>query len=328
MGLEPISASDLERFGYCPLSWWLRKASDVTSDDLEEGDRKHEALANDLTNIVHHEQKAGVWDNLVLLFSIIATVLGVAGVLLLQTSSETASAVLAVISIFWIASAMVLVFRSAHLQDRSLAARYERPVTIMAIIAVVVALNSVTILQVKPDMAFAWEVIALIWLIGASLALYFSLSLTQKAEAKRRERRVDGTISYVDTNHGSRLLRSAKYGLSGRPDYILKVEGEQVPVEVKSGRTPRGPLFSHILQVAAYCLLLSEETGKPVSHGILRYETVEHEIEFDGQLRNLLLQKLDEMRQLSRTGNVHRNHNRPGKCANCSRREMCPERLA
>jgi CRISPR-associated exonuclease Cas4 len=327
MGLEPISASDLERFGYCPLSWWLRKTSDVTSDELEEGERKHEALATDLTSIVHHEEKASVWDNAVLLFSIIATVLGVAGALLLQTTSETAGSVLAIISIFWIASALVLVYHSARMHDRSVAARYERPITITAIIAVVVALNSVTILEVKPDMAFIWEVGALLWLIGASLALFFSLSSTKKATETRKDLSVNGAITYVDTNKGSRLLHSQKYGLSGRPDYILMVDGEQVPVEVKSGRIPRGPLFSHILQVAAYCLLLSEESGKKVSHGILRYETVEHEIEFDDELRALLLQKLDEMRAMSRTGKVHRNHSRPGKCANCSRRDICPERL-
>jgi CRISPR-associated exonuclease Cas4 len=41
----------------------------------------------------------------------------------------------------------------------------------------------------------------------------------------------------------------------------------------------------------------------------------------------MLLEKLEEMRKLMRSGEVHRNHNRPGKCASCSRRESCPEKL-
>ena len=39
------------------------------------------------------------------------------------------------------------------------------------------------------------------------------------------------------------------------------------------------------------------------------------------------LGKLEEMRSLMKSGDVHRNHNRVGKCAGCSRRDNCPERL-
>jgi CRISPR-associated exonuclease Cas4 len=89
-----------------------------------------------------------------------------------------------------------------------------------------------------------------------------------------------------------------------------------------------GPLFSHILQVAAYCLLI-QATGKNSEYGILKYGTeVEHEIEFTEELRNLLINKLNEMESARKTGIVHRNHNRVGKCRKCSRRNICPEKLA
>src|SRR2546428_13850716 len=43
----------------------------------------------------------------------------------------------------------------------------------------------------------------------------------------------------------------------------------------------------------------------------------------------MVLGKMEEMRAaVARGGDVHRNHNRPGKCIGCSRREGCPERLA
>ena len=49
MALEPISASALERFGYCPLSWWLALGSEVTSKGLEEGEvRRNHILRNAL----------------------------------------------------------------------------------------------------------------------------------------------------------------------------------------------------------------------------------------------------------------------------------------
>jgi CRISPR-associated exonuclease Cas4 len=107
------------------------------------------------------------------------------------------------------------------------------------------------------------------------------------------------------------------------------LEGDQhIPVEVKTGRTPRGPLFSHILQIAAYCLLMEEEYGKPPPHGVIRYDDASHDIEYNEDLKRLVLGKLGEMRACLVKGEAHRNHNRPGKCVHCSRRSVCPERLA
>jgi CRISPR-associated exonuclease Cas4 len=162
--------------------------------------------------------------------------------------------------------------------------------------------------------------------MGASAALYYSLVAEGLAKRKRRKVNVDGKLLYVGTDD-QRLLVSEKYKLTGRPDYILMVDDELIPVDLKTGRQPRGPLFSHILQIGAYCLLLSDENGKRVCRGILKYGDVEHEIEFDEELENLLLSKLAEMRGLMISGDVHRNHNRVGKCVGCSRRDGCPERL-
>ena len=51
------------------------------------------------------------------------------------------------------------------------------------------------------------------------------------------------------------------------------------------------------------------------------------EIEFDEGLEELVLLKVEEMRRIMRHGGAHRNHNREGKCRNCSRRHLCPESL-
>jgi CRISPR-associated exonuclease Cas4 len=60
----------------------------------------------------------------------------------------------------------------------------------------------------------------------------------------------------------------------------------------------------------------------------LRYREKEFKIDFDDELRDLVLEKIEVMREQIDTGVVHRNHHRPGKCHNCSRREHCPEKLA
>lgn len=326
--METISASDLERFAYCPLSWWLSTKSDITSPVLEEGEREHKALSVELSDIMNEERKARIWERVVLWFALTATALAAVGVVFrpLENSAEW-SKILGLLSIPWVISAILMLYRSASAKDERKRSQYEQVIVIFAIIAMVIALNSVTVLGVDPEVAMIYEIAALIWLIGASVALYVSLSASQAAVAKRRKKDIEGEIKYVG-RRGSKLLKSERYGLSGRPDYILSIDGELVPVDVKTGRKPMGPLFSHILRVAAYCLILSEEQDAKVTHGILKYDNIEHEIEFDDELKGLLVSKLGEMRDLMRTQEVHRNHNRVGKCRSCSRRSICPERLA
>jgi len=328
MAQEPISASDIERYGYCPLSWWLSLQSEVTSEKLEQGDREHAAVAEKLAGIVSRQNSAVFWERIVLGLSVLATVFGILGMSLMDLSESTQfSWMLSALAVVWVVAAIFLLLRSGKSKDKKESTRYEQIIAGFAVVAMVIALNAVTLLEVNPDMARVVEVLALLFLIGASLALYLSLSFGRRAERMRHERAINGEIRYVDAAKDKpRLLRSEMYGLLGRPDYILEVEGEMVPVEMKSGRIPRGPLFSHILQVGAYCLMLQEE-GAKVSHGILKYAEIEHEIEFDQELRELVISKVAEMRELQKTGEVHRNHHRPGKCASCSRREMCPEHL-
>jgi len=323
--MEFISASDLERYGYCPLSWWLGRTSEVTSKELEEGDLRHQEIAEDLTEIKEGEKEARGWEVIIIAFSIVATALATVGLSLTPIgNAESWSRYLGAISVGWILAAIFMIIKANQNGEES--SFYRNLIAVFAIIATLVAINSISILGVDPEAAFMYEVLGLAWLIAACIALYFHIISNRKARAKRDEMEIDGKIDYVGEDH-SRLLKSTKYGLSGRPDYILELDGDRIPVEVKTGRTPRGPLFSHILQVSAYSLLLSEEDGKRVPYGILRYENIEHEIEFNEELETLLLSKMREMRKLMETGDVHRNHNREGKCRNCSRRDICPERM-
>src|SRR5207253_1999892 len=77
-----------------------------------------------------------------------------------------------------------------------------------------------------------------------------------------------GDLVYIDSAaERPKLFVSKKHGLSGRPDAVVMDGEHHIPVELKTGRVPRGPLFSHILQVVAYCVLLEDEYGgAPPSH--------------------------------------------------------------
>jgi CRISPR-associated exonuclease Cas4 len=328
MSEEVISASELERFGYCHLSWWLGREAKVTSPTLKEGDRKHEMLSDDLISINKNERIAMQWEKLVLGFSLVAALTAVIAIFLVRGSSLfDLLIIIAGLIIIWWGAVIYIVYRSG--EDASLqqvVARREIVAAALGVLAFVGIMMVIQIAELQPQVALIFAVVALFWLIGTSIALHIVLSASRKAEQKRRSVHVDSKVTYIGTEK-SRLLKSEKYGLSGRPDYIIEIDGEPVPVDLKSGRMPKGPLFSHIMQVAAYCLLLSEETGKRVSRGILKYGDVEHEIEFTPELEQLLLEQLAEMRRLMASGDVHRNHMRPGKCRSCSRRDLCSEKM-
>lgn len=323
-----ISAGDLEKYSYCPLSWWLSQEFEGETQGLKQGVMGHEKLGKSLWRIDSDEQKARESETLVFWWAIVATLVAITALEVLPIMwSVTFSQVLGVIALIWMLAATFFLFRATRPNMDSKVVEYERIILIFAIIAVLIALNAVAFLIKDVRLAEALVVVALTWLIGASFFLYRTLKSTGVVEALRREFRVKGKIEYIDVDD-SKVFKSERYGLSGRPDYVIKVNENLIPVEEKTGRTPRGPLFSHILQVAAYCLLIEETSGKAPPYGVIKYPEHEHEIEYNDDLKKVLLEKLGEMRRIMDTEDAHRNHERPGKCKNCSRREICPERLA
>jgi CRISPR-associated exonuclease Cas4 len=252
------------------------------------------------------------------------------GISLFTGAGEDIGQIMGVIALIWILSACYFLYKAETIGQKRSRMIYQRIILLFAIVATIIALNSVTIISsIDPDIAMIIQAVSLAWLIGACYFLYRSLKHLELVGIKRREQKVRDDITYIDSEEKKpKLFISERHGLAGRPDFVLLVGSEHIPVELKTGRIPRGPLFSHILQVAAYCVLLEEEFGNPPPHGILRYGEVENEVEYDEGLKELVINKLGEMRRLMSSGDVHRNHNKPGKCRSCSRRGVCPERLA
>jgi CRISPR-associated exonuclease Cas4 len=85
-------------------------------------------------------------------------------------------------------------------------------------------------------------------------------------------------------------LQSTRYGISGRPDRIVRTERGFAPVDVKYSRCPpSGPRANHLAQVAVYCLLVEEHFGSRVQEAIIEYIDGSFVVPFDDQLRNWIL---------------------------------------
>lgn len=201
----------------------------------------------------------------------------------------------------------------------------------LALTAASAATLALEIVFLDFDSAAPWVlmIMSLVW-------LFISLSFLLRALWKQEEARdyvartglVHGELAYSDLDRPGETLRSKKYDISGRPDYVVRRGDEHLPVEVKTGRTPQAPHDSHLMQLGIYCLLVEEIYGRRPSRGYLQYPERTFEVPFTADFRDKVLETTLRMRLAQMTGTIHRDHERVGKCRGCSRRALCPERLA
>jgi CRISPR-associated exonuclease Cas4 len=172
----------------------------------------------------------------------------------------------------------------------------------------------------------------MLWFLGLAIILILCgwLALSRAKSLQRQTGLPSGRLIYADT-HGQawqpvpKPLYSPTYNLVGKPDYIVETSKGLIPVEVKSGHAPPVPYLGHLLQLAAYCLLVEETSGRTPPHGLLKYADALYEVDFTKELRTELLNTLTGMRQARLAKNVERSHSQPGRCASCGFRGVCNE---
>lgn len=175
-------------------------------------------------------------------------------------------------------------------------------------------------------LSLAWLAVALLLIIMAIFSWFWS-------KRKRTESGLPpGDILY--SGHGTWVpqrdsLYSADYGLVGRPDYLVtNRQGGIVPVEVKSAGAPENPHDGHVMQLAAYCLLVDEVYSIRPEYGILQYQDRAFAVEYSDELEEDLLDVLVNMREDLFVGELNRSHEDWSRCSHCSMREHCSQRLA
>lgn len=140
-----------------------------------------------------------------------------------------------------------------------------------------------------------------------------------------------GKVIYTDMGawaEQEETLYSPGLQLAGRPDYLVEAaDGELIPVEIKSSNAPRRPHEGHVLQLAAYCLLVEEAYGIRPSHGILQYRDGAFAIDFTDELEDDLLDLLADMREDMFEDEIDRSHNDQRRCAHCGVMDFCSQRL-
>ena len=166
------------------------------------------------------------------------------------------------------------------------------------------------------------------------LAIAFLLALLVWVHAVRRIARSGvpaGRVISQDADRRRGLHRplvSLRYGLAGKPDYLVETTEGLVPVELKSRDSPRyGPYASDTSQLTAYCVLVEAATGVTPPYGIIQYANRSWRIKYTPHARKQVLLVIEEMHGARHLQSVHRNHRCPGRCRACGFRETCEERI-
>jgi CRISPR-associated exonuclease Cas4 len=174
----------------------------------------------------------------------------------------------------------------------------------------------------------SWQTLLLLALLVLLALIY---GLWRWARATREGTGLpQGEVIYADTGAWERSapLRAPRYGLVGKPDYLLRVNRTTIPIEVKPSRRANQPYEADLLQLAAYCLLVEETTGQRPPYGLLRYQERTFRIPYDEALCQNLLAVLQDMRADLGSREVPRSHDDPHRCRSCGHRQHCDHSLA
>ena len=141
----------------------------------------------------------------------------------------------------------------------------------------------------------------------------------------------DGRIVSQDTDrrrHLERPLVSSRYGLIGKPDYLVETANMLIPIELKSHDCARaGPYASDAAQLTAYCMLVEDCFGTRPTHGIVQYADRSWPIRYTTKGGERILEIRDEMRASSQGQTVHRDHQHAARCRACGYRAVCDEAI-
>ncbi len=362
-----VSASDLERHAYCPLSWSLaRDGKTGRGKAIDKGRIKHAEIHQKIENFKQKQndlRRALViwswWFTIVVMF--------VTDAIVFTNISDDRTPIdiaryLSILSVVWLIAGLLAIYlpwrkwidlpieNSPELQDLKNLNEVVIPRTLqpygfiggwrqggrveagLLMGATIFGLHAIGLLwaEDKEQAGFILVTVAMVWTLLASWQLQRALLADNALEVARINAGLDENtdVAYSDDEATAGLLVDDLSGLRGRPDQIVIVDGEFIPVEQKTGKIPEKPHKSHKMQLLAYLHLVESTTGRKPPYGVLKYGSENlHTVDWNEQNEHQLFSAVKEVQRLMVQGGAERNHNRKGKCESCSRRYACESSL-
>ncbi|MBQ70590.1 MAG: hypothetical protein CMA65_03770 [Euryarchaeota archaeon] len=365
--LLAVSASDLERYTYCPLSWSLATRGHAgKGKEIVQGQENHKEIHRVYSEYqmlrVQTKRNLIIWQWwYAIILVLVIDIFLFRGI----DASEFSTVEISKLLVTWAISCLVVGIGALFLPWRQLVGMEITPrpsyqfggeqqefvepyfeprgfeggwfeggrievAFFMAAIVLVIHSLALRFASNREQATYVLTVVAIGWTLIATVQLQRALIANSKSLsiAADNDIQIGTEIAYSDDEKGSGLLMDNSIGLRGRPDQIVIIDGEFIPVEQKTGRVPKKPHDSHSMQVLAYAHLIEATTGRSPPYGMLRYgEENLHIVNWNDDAKSQLIEAIQTIQGVMANGGAKRNHNRPGKCKNCSRRYACPDPL-
>ena len=362
-----VSASDIERHAYCPLSWELaKKGNSGQGEAVELGKTKHAEIHNRVSEFKSKQVKfrrqmiIWTWWFTVIIAIVIDSVaiMMIDDVMLYPQDMARYLAMWSLSVLFAGITAIYIPWRKWLGFSETIRAEKNKIIQETKIIepeweeegfqggwfeagkveisllfsAMLLGIHSIALsgAENRQQAGFILIVLAMIWTLAASWQLQKALISENESELARKDVGLQpgSEVAYSDDEESAGLLIDKQTGIRGRPDQIVVIDGEFIPIEQKTGRVPKRPHTSHRRQLLAYIHLVEINTNRNTPYGILRYGNDDiHQILWDDESKNELFDQVQEIQRLMVEGGAKRNHERIGKCQNCSRKYACSDSL-
>ncbi len=135
----------------------------------------------------------------------------------------------------------------------------------------------------------------------------------------------DQKIKHSNNVVVSKLLKSEKFGLQGKPDFLYRgFFGKIIPVELKSGKIGDSyfPHTGDMMQLAVYFIIVEEVYGKRPKYGNLIYNDYMFKIKNTKSIRKEVIKLVSEMKDMLETGVGNGNYDFI-KCRHCLCKCVC-----
>ena len=362
-----VSASDIERHAYCPLSWELaKKGNSGQGEAVELGKTKHAEIHK---RVSEFKSKQSQFRRQMIIWTwwftvIIAIVIDSVAIMMIDDvmlypqdmarylAMWSLSVLVAGITAIYIPwrkwlgfSETIRAEKNKIIQETKIlepewedegfqGGWFEAGKVEISLLfsAMLLGIHSIALsgAENRQQAGFILIVLAMIWTLAASWQLQKALISENESELARKDVGLQpgSEVAYSDDEESAGLLIDKQTGIRGRPDQIVVIDGEFIPIEQKTGRVPKRPHTSHRRQLLAYIHLVEINTNRNTPYGILRYGNDDiHQILWDDESKNELFDQVQEIQRLMVEGGAKRNHERIGKCQNCSRKYACSDSL-
>jgi CRISPR-associated protein Cas4 len=163
----------------------------------------------------------------------------------------------------------------------------------------------------------------LLLLVAGAAFCYLLLGRWRRHQLSVLGLREGAIVAADDSDLGSPTLRSSRLGLVGRPDHLLRSGRNLIPVEQKPRARHLQP--SHLMQLAAQCLLVRDVYGIRPPYGVLVLAKGWQRVEFTPELERRLLSTMSEMRDWLREDAEPDPRWVDSKCRRCAFSAACWE---